>query len=100
MLGLRNGEKLASKKNRFKTKDVEITEDSCFSIIFKSHSKPIDLVAEDADSANKWVNISFFLMHKVSKTKLIFCDKYDTNQIYIFNLGTSFKLFPAGTEVR
>lgn len=56
MIELKTGEKLASKKNRFKTKNVEIEEGVCFSIIFKNHSTPLDLLAEDTDTVSKWVS--------------------------------------------
>ena len=56
MIDLKTGEKLASKKNRFKTKNVEIEEGVCFSIIFKNHSTPLDLLAEDTDTVSKWVS--------------------------------------------
>ena len=57
LIALKSGEKLASKKNRFKSKNVEITDGISFSIIFKNHSNPLDLLADDADTVNKWVNI-------------------------------------------
>ena len=55
-IDLKTGEKLASKKNRFKAKNFEVTESCCFSIIFKNHSIPLDLLANDTDTANKWVS--------------------------------------------
>ena len=57
LIALKSGEKLASKKNRFKSKNVEITDGISFSIIFKDHSNPLDLLADDADTVNKWVDI-------------------------------------------
>ena len=59
LIALKSGEKLASKKNRFKSKNVEITEGISFSIIFKDHSDPLDLLAYDPDTVNKWVNIFY-----------------------------------------
>ena len=57
LIALKSGEKLASKKNRFKSKNVEITDGISFSIIFKDYSNPLDLLADDADTVDKWVNI-------------------------------------------
>ena len=54
-INLKNGANLASKKNHFKKKILDITEQKCFSIAFKNHSLPIDLVAEDIETAKKWV---------------------------------------------
>ena len=70
-----NGGHLATKKNHFKTKILDIHEKKCFSIIYKNHSLPIDLVAEDVETANKWVRKynkstsaihNFFLIHSLS----------------------------------
>ena len=55
-----NGGHLAAKKNPLKTKILDIHEKKCFSIIYKNHSLPIDLVAEDIESADKWVRKSIF----------------------------------------
>jgi hypothetical protein len=52
---VKNGGNLSIKKSTFRRKDLDITEQKCFSINFHNDSLPLDLVAEDVETANKWV---------------------------------------------
>ena len=37
-------------------KKLDLTRGYCFSIIFKGHTRPLDLVADDFEIARLWVN--------------------------------------------
>ena len=50
--------KIAAKKNRLHKKELDAAEDKCFSITFKDHSPPLDLLAEDISTRNMWVGVT------------------------------------------
>ena len=51
----KNGQNFPVKKNPFKSKVLDISEQKCFSITFNDARLPLDLVAKDVETANKWV---------------------------------------------